>query len=115
MRAMLAVLTIAVLAVPSAYAADEEKPTAEKFYASKCASCHGKDGKGVEKMAKMLKVELKELDLVDKPATPEEDAEFVKITLEGKKKMPAYKDKLKGLDPKELVKYIRGLKPAAKK
>lgn len=99
----------AVLAAASARAAEEEKITAEKYYASKCASCHGKDGKGSEKMAKMLKVDAKELDLV---SSDDSDEEFLKATLEGKgKKMPAYKDKLKGLDPKELLAYVKTLRP----
>lgn len=112
--ALLTAATIAVLTA-SASAADE-KPSAEKFYAGKCASCHGKDGRGNSKMVKMLKVEAKDLDLLDAKSTPEEAAEFARIILEGKgKKMPAFNAKLGGLDAAELVKYIRSLRPAAAK
>lgn len=99
----------------SAHAADE-KPTAEKFFGSKCASCHGKDGRGNAKMLKMFKVEAKALDLLDEKRSKEADAQFAKDILEGKgKKMPAYKDKLSGLDVADLVNYIHGLKPAEEK
>ncbi len=39
-----------------------EDPTA-KLFAQKCASCHGKDGKGAPSMAKMFKVDIALLDL----------------------------------------------------
>ena len=104
-----------MLASLSAFAADE-KPTADKFYAGKCASCHGKDGRGNLKMLKMLKVEAKDLDLLDEKRTKEEDAEFTKDILEGKgKKMPAYKAKLNGLEVADLINYIYSLKPAEAK
>lgn len=112
-----ALLTAAMIAAFGAIAsAADEKPSAEKFYAGKCASCHGKDGRGNSKMLKMLKVEAKDLDLLDAKSTPEEDAEFARIILEGKgKKMPAFKAKLGGLDAAELVKYIHSLKTASAK
>lgn len=110
MKTMLIILMAAAL-VP-AVAAAEEKPAADKFYAAKCVSCHGKDGKGVEKMAKMLKTEVKELDLVDAATLSKKDEELIALTLDGKKKMPAYKAKLGGLDAAELIKYVRSLKPA---
>ncbi len=107
-------LTAAMIAALSAGAsAAGEKPSPDKFYAKKCASCHGKDGRGNSKLLKMFKVEAKDLDLLDEKSTPEEDAEFVKAVLDGKgKKMPAFKAKLGGLDPADLVKYIHSLKPA---
>lgn len=109
------IFAVMMMSALSAFAADE-KPTPEKFYASKCASCHGKDGRGNLKMLKMLKVEAKDLDLLDEKRTKEEDAEFTKDILEGKgKKMPAYKEKLNGLDMADLINYIYSLKPAEAK
>lgn len=110
MKTMVMILAAAALVAPAASA--EEKPAADKFYAAKCASCHGKDGKGVEKMAKMLKTELKDLDLVDAATLSKKDEELIALTLDGKKKMPAYKAKLGGLDVAELIKYVRSLKAA---
>ena len=110
MTTMVMILATAALVAPAVSA--EEKPAADKFYAAKCVSCHGKDGKGVEKMAKMLKLDLKDLDLVDAASLSKKDEELITLTLDGKKKMPAYKAKLGGLDIAELIKYVRALKPA---
>jgi len=109
------ILAALLLAAPSLAAFAAEAPTPEKFYASKCASCHGKDARGNAKMLKMFKVEAKDLDLLDDEAK-DADAKAVKAIVDGKgKKMPAYKEKLEGLDPAALVSYIRGLKPAKAK
>lgn len=112
----IALLTAMMIAgLGAAASAADEKPSAEKFYAGKCASCHGKDGRGNAKMLKMFKVEAKDLDLLDEKSSPEEDAEFTKAVLEGKgKKMPAFKSKLAGLDVADLIKYVHALKPAEK-
>lgn len=106
-------LTLAVIMAATTSFAADEKPTADKFFAAKCASCHGKDGRGNAKMLKMLKVEAKDLDLLADKRSKEEDAEFTKYILEGKgKKMPAYKAKLNGLDVADLINYIHSLRPA---
>ncbi len=105
-------LLLAALSAPALAAA----PSAEKFYAGKCASCHGKDGRGNAKMLAMFKVEAKDLDLLDVPSSKEADAAALKSILEGKgKKMPAFKAKLDGLDAGELLKYVYGLAQAAGK
>lgn len=115
MKTILSLALILVGAALSASAADE-KPTADKFYAGKCASCHGKDARGNPKMAKMFKVEAKDLDLLGEKRTKEEDAEFTKDILNGKgKKMPAFKEKLAGLDVAALIDYIHSLRPAEAK
>jgi mono/diheme cytochrome c family protein len=102
-----------LLAVPALAAFAAEPPSAARFYVSKCAACHGKDGRGGAKMAKLLKVEAKDLDLLDEKRTDAIDARFVKAVLEGKgKKMPGYKAKLEGLEPAALVAHVRTLKPS---
>lgn len=99
-----------ILFAGAAFAADA--PDAGATYKAKCASCHGKDGKGNDKMLKMLKVEAKELNLVDEGTLADKDEDLLKAIVEGKnKKMPAFKGKLGGLDAAELVKYLRALKP----
>ncbi len=115
MKTALAVLAATILGATAARAADAEKPTVEKFYASKCASCHGKDGKGNEKLLKMLKTEMKHLDIVDEETLSKKDEELIKEIMEGENKMPAFKAKLGGVSVEELVKYMRALKPAPKK
>ncbi len=78
-------------------------------YAAKCASCHGKDGKGNPAMAKMFKVDLAALDLVDKDSLAKSDGELAKLTADGLNKMPAYKGKLTDGDIAAVVAYIRAL------
>ncbi|MCF7674802.1 MAG: cytochrome c [Akkermansiaceae bacterium] len=95
-------LTSALLiAAPAAYG------DAAATYAAKCASCHGKDGKGQTTMGKKMKV----LDYTTAEGQKWADADGVKVILEGKGKMKGYKDK--GIDEaaaKDLVKYIRAFK-----
>jgi mono/diheme cytochrome c family protein len=76
-------------------------------YASKCASCHGADGKGLTAMGKKQKVK----DYTTAEGQKWSDADGVKAILEGKDKMKGYKDKgITEADAKELVKLIRGFK-----
>ncbi len=83
---------------------------AGKTYAAKCASCHGKDGKGNPAMGKVLKVDVAALNVIDEPTLAKTDVELAKITTDGSGKMPAYKGKLTGAEITELVAYIRSLK-----
>ena len=110
MRKVMGLAALSVAVVLSAAAADV-KPDAAAIYKAKCTSCHGKDGKGNEKMLKMFKVEAKDMNLIDEGTLAEKDEDLSKFILTGKKKMPSFKDKLMGLDVAELVKYIRGLNP----
>lgn len=110
MNNKIAALLAAVVLLPALARAGE----AEKFYAAKCAMCHAKDGKGNEKMVKMLKTTAADLNLIDEGTLAKKDADLAKLILDGKNKMPAYKDKLKGVTVDELVAYFRGLKPSAK-
>ncbi len=90
-------LAVALSLSSAAFAADD----AAALYKSKCASCHGADGNGSPMGVKMGVTPFK--------TSKGTDADFAKITQEGKGKMPAYKtltdDQVNGL-----VKYIRTLK-----
>lgn len=83
----------------------------KKIYDTKCASCHGKDGKGNKAMAKVFKVEPAALDLTSSTITDKKDEELLKIIAEGKNKMPAYGKQLKAEQQKSVLQYIRGLAP----
>jgi cytochrome c6 len=74
------------------------------IYASKCASCHGKDGKGTSVGLKMGAKDLaKEMD--------EPLKELVEDIEKGEKKMPAFKGKLTPEEIEAVAKYIKaGLK-----
>jgi mono/diheme cytochrome c family protein len=85
-----------------------------QLFLAKCASCHGQDGKGSAKMAKMLKVDISQLDLTGKTTVKATDGELTKVTSEGLKKMPKFQDKLMAGQIEALVKYIRTLAPPKK-
>ncbi len=79
-------------------------------YKAKCASCHGKDGKGNPSMAKMFKLEPSALDLTGAAIQEKTGEELAKPILGGKGKMPAFKSRLTEAQVKELVKFIKTLK-----
>jgi mono/diheme cytochrome c family protein len=88
------------MVTPRAWADD-----AEALYKSKCQICHGADGKG-SPAGQKLGVK----DFHSPEIAKESDAELLKITKEGKGKMPAYDKKLTDDQIKQLIKYIRSLK-----
>ncbi len=79
---------------------------------SKCAGCHGKDGKGETKAGQKLGVE----DFTSaKVQAKMKDEEMLKSIKEGKKKdgkvlMNPYADKLTDAEIKALVTYVRAFK-----
>jgi mono/diheme cytochrome c family protein len=96
-----------IIAASLMIAAPVAMADAEATYASKCASCHGKDGKGQTAMGKKQKV----ADYTTAEGQKWSDAEGVKAILEGKEKMKGFKEKgVTEADAKELVKYIRAFK-----
>jgi cbb3-type cytochrome c oxidase subunit III len=75
---------------------------AKALYTSKCASCHGPDGKGQTAMGKKLGAR-------DITALPASEAEIAKAIEEGKPpKMLAYKGKLTPEQIKALASYVKG-------
>lgn len=85
----------------------------QKTFESKCAQCHGKDAKGSEKMAKVLKVDLADVNLTGEKATKASAPDLGKIVTEGKKKMPKFKGKLSDDQIKEVVAYVKSLQGGA--
>lgn len=85
-----------------------ENPT-QVLYNQKCASCHGKDGKGTASMAKMFKLDISELDLTDKATLEKKDEVLDALTSKGAGKMPAYEKKLKPEEINALTVYFRSL------
>jgi cytochrome c6 len=76
------------------------------LFKSKCAMCHGPDGKGETATGKTLHVR----DLGSAEVQSQSDADLTKIITNGKGKMPKYDDKLTKDQISDLVKYIRTLK-----
>ena len=70
-------------------------------YKAKCAMCHGTDGKGGKMGTR---------DFGSAEVKAESDAQLTEIITKGKApKMPAYGEKLKDTEIKELVTLIRGM------
>jgi mono/diheme cytochrome c family protein len=78
----------------------------EPIYKTKCAVCHGPDGKGETAVGKANKLR----DIGSAEVQKQSDDELGAIITNGKGKMPAYGKSLKPEQIKELVAYIRSLK-----
>jgi cytochrome c6 len=75
------------------------------LYKTKCAACHGPDGKGETAIGKTNKIR----DLASAEVQKQSDDVLTGIIATGKGKMPAYGKSLKPEQIKGLVAYIRGL------
>ncbi|MFA6028253.1 MAG: c-type cytochrome [Elusimicrobiota bacterium] len=83
----------------------------KKLYDAKCASCHGKDGKGSAAMAKVLKTDAAGLDMLDAASLGEKDEQWLEVTKKGAGKMPAYGAKLSDAEIMGILSHVRGLAP----
>jgi mono/diheme cytochrome c family protein len=97
---LFAMLLTTVLCASAAKAQD-----AVGLYKTKCAMCHGADGKGETPVGKSTGVHSFSSPEVQK----ESDAELAQITNKGKGKMPAYENKLTEPQIKDLIAYVRQL------
>jgi cytochrome c6 len=102
MKGIISTMALAALLAAALPAAAED---AAALYKSKCQVCHGADGKGSPAGQKMGVKDFHSPDVAKQT-----DAELIKVTKEGKGKMPKYDGKLTDDQIKELVKYIRSLK-----
>ena len=75
------------------------------LYKAKCQGCHGADGR-----TSAIGKKLGARDFPDQDVAKLSEADLVKITSEGKNKMPAYKGKLTDDQIKALAKYIKDMK-----
>ena len=96
---LFALATVFVLVLTLSLSAHAQGAS-ETLYKSKCAMCHGADGK------KAVGHDLQSADVQNKS-----DANLAAVITDGKApKMPKYGDKLKPEEIKGLVAYIRTLK-----
>jgi len=79
--------------------------SAQNLYKSKCQGCHGPEGK-----ASAIGKKLGARDFSDPDVVKMSEADLVKITSDGKNKMPGYKGKLTEDQINDLVKYIKQMK-----
>jgi mono/diheme cytochrome c family protein len=105
MKVLLTTLTMVILAATAGMAADAK--AGQVVYAKACRSCHGSDGTPSAAMAKMMKVEMKDLKSPEIQAMSDDDIK--KVIADGKGKMKPAKT-VTGGDADNVVAYIRTLK-----
>lgn len=105
-RVIYVAMIMAVFALVASAALPAQAEDVAALYKSKCASCHGADGKGETAIGKKMGVR----DFHSPEVAKMKDAELIEVTTKGKAKMPAYENKLTAEQIKDLVKYLRTLK-----
>jgi len=98
MRATSGLLILIMMLTPAAFATD-----GAAIYKTKCATCHGVDGRGQTPMGKKMGLR----DLGSPDVQKQTDKELYDWTAVGRGKMPAYKDKLSDAEIKALVTHMR--------
>ncbi len=105
MREFLIVLGLAAAAATPTWAADAK--AGQAAYDKSCKSCHGPDGAGNPAIAKMFKVEMRDLKSPEVQAMS--DGDFKKIITDGKGKMKPVAS-VSGPAADNVVAYLRSLK-----
>ena len=100
-------ITFAVIGTSTVTALAADAKAGQAAYDKSCKSCHGADGTPNPAIAKMMKVEMK--DLKSHEVQEISDAELKKIIIEGKGKMKPVKTVSAG-DADNVVAYVRSLK-----
>lgn len=99
------ILTLIAIAAASCLAADATAGKAT--YDKSCKSCHGADGTPNPAIAKMMKVEMR--DLKSPEVQAQSDADIKTIIANGKGKMPK-QSAVTGSAADDVVAYVRSLK-----
>ena len=105
MRIILTTLTLAGLSVTAVLAADAK--AGQAVYDKSCKSCHGADGTANPAIAKMMKVDIKDLKSADVQAMS--DGDMKKIVTDGKGKMKPV-NSVTGAALDDIVAHVRSLK-----
>jgi mono/diheme cytochrome c family protein len=99
--------TLTLLGISAAGALAADATAGQAVYDKSCKSCHGSDGTPNPAIAKMMKVEMKDLKSAEVQAMS--DADIKKIITEGKGKMKPVKT-VTGGDADNVIAYVRSLK-----
>jgi mono/diheme cytochrome c family protein len=105
MRKILATCSLVALCATAAFAASVKARQA--IYDKSCKSCHGADGTPNAAVAKMMKVDMKDLKSPEVQAVSDDDMK--KIVTEGKGKMKPVKT-VTGPAVDDVIAYVRSLK-----
>lgn len=74
----------------------------QKYWTDACARCHGVNGNGRDNSGKPLPDA--GFDFTDsRKANKKKDSDWVKVTMQGKDKMPAFKDKMSEADAQRMI------------
>ena len=77
-----------------------------KYWMDACARCHGVNGNGRDNSGKPLPDA--GFDFTDsRKANKKKDSDWIKVTMDGKDKMPAFKDKMAQADAEKMVAIMR--------
>ncbi len=77
----------------------------QKYWADACARCHGVNGNGRDNNGGQLPDA--GFDFTDsRKANKKKDSDWVKVTLNGKDKMPAFKDRMSEADVQKMITEI---------
>ena len=106
-------LPIIILAASSLTAADPAKDVPKfqggdlnKYWTDACARCHGANGSGRDNSGKPLPDN--GFDFTDsRKANKKKDSDWIKVTMDGKDKMPAFKDKMSQADVEKMIPIMR--------
>jgi mono/diheme cytochrome c family protein len=104
MKRTLTILALTTIAATASFAADAAAGKAA--FDKSCKSCHGADGTPNPSIAKMMKVDMKDLKSPDVQA--QSDADIKAIIVNGKGKMPKQTAAAGSAD--DIVAYLRTLK-----
>lgn len=105
MRMYLTMFTLALTAAVAMYAADAK--AGKTAYDTSCKSCHGPDGTPNAAVAKMMKVEMKDLKSADVQSMS--DADIASVITKGKGKMKAI-TAVTGKSADDVAAYVHTLK-----
>lgn len=105
MRIILTILTLTVLSTIFVFAADEK--AGQMVFNTSCKSCHGTDGTPNPAIAKMMKVEMK--DLKSPEVQSKSDADLKKVITDGQGRMRPITS-VTGAAADNVIAYMRSLK-----
>lgn len=105
MRIIFITLSLTALSASAVFAADAK--AGQAVYDKSCKSCHGPDGTPNAAVAKMMKVEIKDLKSPD--VQSKSDADLKKVITEGQGKMRPVAA-VTGAAVDNVIAYVRSLK-----